>query len=293
MINNNSNHANTQLRSRPLKWILMAVALFALTDFRQAATCLPVGFITASAQVTSSSSLSRHKSDDPDRQSTDETAQKKQERLPEKRSPEETASAKRSVDESGTDKQRADVAPVVKPDLVIQFARQHHPELADLIQQLRLAGSSEFDRAIKQLATEMHRLERIKERTPQRFEMELEGWKLESKTRLLVARWAMSKDPEQEKQIRDLLRQRRQIRVNQLQQEKQRLEERMSVLKDQLASATEKLDQQVEEEWQRLARRAGSTPRPSPPNAAKSSNNPDKTSKRLTSEKPETQKPER
>ena len=266
----------------------MALAVFVISDLRKATTCLPVGFMAASAQASIGTSPASQKSNDRDRQSTAETTQKKPERIKEKQAPET-----RLVVETETEKPGADVSPAVKPDLVIKFARQHHPELADLIEQLRTAGSSEFDRAIRQLASEMHRLERIKERTTQRFEMELQGWKLESQTRLLVARWAMSKDPEQEKQIRDLLRQRRQIRVNQLQQEKQRLEERMSVLKDQLASATEKLDQQVEEEWQRLARRAGSTPRPSPPNAAAGSNNPDKTSKRSTSEKPETQKSER
>ena len=73
-------------------------------------------------------------------------------------------------------------------DEVMEFAQQHHPELASLLKHLAGAKSPEFKRAISQLSTEIARLDRVKERTPQRFETELDVWKLESKTRLLLAR---------------------------------------------------------------------------------------------------------
>ena len=143
------------------------------------------------------------------------------------------------------------------PEVVIEFARQHHPELATLLEQLRTAKSPEFGRAIRELSGQMNRLERIQERTPQRVEFELAAWKLESQTRLLLARWAMSQDPVLEQQIRDLLRQRSLNRTKQLQQERQKLVERLAAVEAQLSERAGTSDQEIEEEWQKMSRRTG------------------------------------
>ena len=142
-------------------------------------------------------------------------------------------------------------------ETVIEFARTHHPELAALLVQLRSARSPEFERALRQLSPEIQRLDRSLEKTPQRYESDLLAWKIESQTRLLLARWAMSKDPELEKQIRGLLKQRREIRIQLLSSEQRRLQERLATISNQIAVANEQLDQQVDDEWQRLVRRTG------------------------------------
>ncbi len=142
-------------------------------------------------------------------------------------------------------------------ETVIGFARQHHPELATLLEQLRKAKSPEFGKAIRELSGQMNRLERIQERTPQRFEFELTVWKLESQTRLLLARWAMSQDPALEQQIRDLLRQRSLHRTTQLQQERQKLMDRLAVVEAQLEERAGNSELAIEEEWQRMSRRTG------------------------------------
>lgn len=142
-------------------------------------------------------------------------------------------------------------------ETVIGFAGKHHPELATLLEQLRKAKSPEFGRAIRELSGQMNRLERIQERTPQRFEFELTAWKLESQTRLLLARWAMSQDPALEQQIRDLLRQRSLHRTQHLQQERQRLLDRLAVVEAQLEERAGNSELEIEEEWQRMSRRTG------------------------------------
>ncbi|MCA9037726.1 MAG: hypothetical protein KDA91_21480 [Planctomycetaceae bacterium] len=145
----------------------------------------------------------------------------------------------------------------IDAELVLAFADKHHPELAVLLRHLQSAKSNEFERAIRQLSAEITRLERSLERTPQRYKSDLASWQLESKARLLTARWVMSRDPELEVQIRKLLRQRRELRLEQMRQDRQRLEERLAATTDQINAAESNLDQQVDDEWQRLVRQTG------------------------------------
>lgn len=142
-------------------------------------------------------------------------------------------------------------------DQVLRFAAEHHPELAALLRQLRKAQSPEFERAVGELSIQISRLERVRERTPQRYELELKSWKLESETKLLLARWAMSQDPALESEIRRLLRERRLIRIALLEMEQHRLQERLAVVSSQLTDAGTNLDGQIDSEWQQLSRKAG------------------------------------
>ena len=75
--------------------------------------------------------------------------------------------------------------------------------------------------------------------------MELEAWKLNSRIRLLVARLTMSPDPKIEDELRQALVQQIGLRKAALNDERERLENRMAELKEQL----KKLDEQQATRW--------------------------------------------
>jgi uncharacterized protein YgiM (DUF1202 family) len=159
-----------------------------------------------------------------------------------------TSAAKKS-------RERADTFGRPDGSEVIRFAETHHPELADLLRQLRAADSPEFDRAVGEIAIQIERIERFRSRAPARFESELKGWKTDSQIKLLVARWAMSQDPELEQQIRALLKTRQAVRFAQLQQEKKRLRQRLLQVDEQIAAANSGRNAKIDDEFTRLTRK--------------------------------------
>ena len=55
----------------------------------------------------------------------------------------------------------------------LAFAREHHPELATLIEKLRKENRRQFDRAIHELAQDRDRLVRLKKVAPAQYDLRL------------------------------------------------------------------------------------------------------------------------
>ena len=98
-------------------------------------------------------------------------------------------------------------------------------------------------------------LEKLKEKNPTRYEHQLQLWKNDSQIRVLVAKWSLSKDEAIEKQIRQLLRQRRDTKVAQLKAEQKRLSEQLQKVEKQLTTISEMPDSQIDREWEQLAKK--------------------------------------
>lgn len=109
----------------------------------------------------------------------------------------------------------------------VAFAEAHHPELAGLLNRLRQNGRAEYRAALRELLQDAERLGRLQERMPERYERELEAWKLDSRIKLLAARLTMSDDPEAEAQLKQLVRERIDVRIAQLKSDRERLQTRL------------------------------------------------------------------
>lgn len=154
-------------------------------------------------------------------------------------------------------------------DSALAFAKQHHPELATLLEQLRKKSSSGFSRGTREIHQAAQRLERIRDKQPARFEAELANWQLDSEIRLLTAKWTMSKDTKLVKRIQALLRARQVAKIDRLKAERDRLSQRLHQLDQQIGMGTEELDADLAAEWQRLAKRSTVTAKAQKNRAAK------------------------
>lgn len=143
----------------------------------------------------------------------------------------------------------------------LRFARKHHPELAQLLEQLQKKSATGFSRGIREVHLSAQRLERFREKQPARFELELQSWKLSSEIRLLTAKWVMSQDPALEKQIQELLRERQQTQLERLRSDRERLLKRLQELDREIRNGTEEFDAQLAAEWDRLQKQAGAVAR--------------------------------
>lgn len=171
--------------------------------------------------------------------------------------PANTAKAPAKAPKSEPKKPPAPVEQVEGETPVLEFAATHHPELADLLVRLRSDDPREFEQAIRDLNRTRERLERMKEKTPERYELELNAWKLDSRIRLLAARLAMSSDPQLEKELKSALRQRVEVRAKLLAAERERLEARIEVIDKTVSDLRQHPDQIADREFARLQQSVG------------------------------------
>lgn len=110
----------------------------------------------------------------------------------------------------------------------LTFARRHHPELADILEPLKSMDRKGYDKAIQELFRTSEQLTKLQARTPSRYESELALWKIDSRIRLLVARAAKGDRDKLRKEVKKLLLDRNDIRMEEYVKEKERLEARIS-----------------------------------------------------------------
>ncbi|QDT34398.1 DUF342 domain-containing protein [Thalassoglobus polymorphus] len=117
----------------------------------------------------------------------------------------------------------------------LAFAKEHHEELSSLLLQLKEMSPGKYESAISELFRTSERLSRYKDRLPERYSMELELWKIDSRVRLLVARSASGMEEETREQAKKLLMERNQLRKTLYQAEQKKLQERLKRLEEQVA----------------------------------------------------------
>lgn len=90
----------------------------------------------------------------------------------------------------------------------MKFVREHHPEVADLLDNLRAARPEQYRRAARELFRTSERVAQWKERDAARYDLELKLWKINSRIQLLTARSTMSPDMDVEAELKSLLAER-------------------------------------------------------------------------------------
>jgi hypothetical protein len=134
----------------------------------------------------------------------------------------------------------------------LKFAREHHPELSELLEQLNKSNRPEYERAIRDLSQASARLERVQKQTPARYPAALESWKLDSRIRLLAARSSMTDDPALEAELKDAVKTRVEVRLQDLSAERDRLLERAKKLDEQIQAIKANPEKAAEDDLRRV-----------------------------------------
>ncbi|MCL4204432.1 MAG: hypothetical protein KJ000_18255 [Pirellulaceae bacterium] len=117
---------------------------------------------------------------------------------------------------------------------VLEFLNEHHPELVQVLSNLHSNSPHEYDRAIRDLARVRERLMQVKEGDPQRHELDLQAWVVQSRIHLVVARLAMSDSPALRDELRNLLSQQFDLKLRAMRHDRQRQAERLRKLDEQI-----------------------------------------------------------
>ena len=211
-----------------------------------------------------------------------EAREKKQTERRRQTASERAAQQKRTLTSKSGDVSRRVGLSKSQQTTALAFAKANHSELVPLLNSLKKTREADYKRELRQLHAASTRLSKMKERLPkERYEQELNVWKLDSRIRLQLAKWAVSKDDKLAADIRKSLAERQAIRKSQYEQELARLNERKAKVESMLNGLTnEKLGQ----EWERLSKQV--TRRRKQPARKKADAKPAKPAK----EKPKTKK---
>ncbi|RUL89365.1 hypothetical protein [Tautonia sociabilis] len=134
--------------------------------------------------------------------------------------------------------------PDAREKMALEFVRQHHPELAGLLAPLKTMDRGAYDAAIRELSRTRENLDRQRRRDPERAGLVLSSWKATSRVDLITARLISKPDDKRERELREAIAEQLAAQLALQKYDRARLQERL-----------EQLDQQI----QRLERRGDAT----------------------------------
>lgn len=171
-----------------------------------------------------------------DKKVVDKSTPEKGAKGPEKAVVDKTKSGEKRSDKKGEKPGSEEGKPVDKREAAaLAFARTHHPELAELLSNLKRGNPTEYQRAIKELSAAVERITRIQERSPERYDFVLNTWKLDSRIRLLTARLVMADNPAQEAELKALVLQRNEVKLRELKLEREKVAARLKNIERDIA----------------------------------------------------------
>ena len=139
----------------------------------------------------------------------------------------------------------------------LAFASEQHPELSYLLLQLRNNSHLEYYQGVREVDRARERLQRTKERSSELYEIELRVWRLDSRIQLLAARLAMTENSSLEDELKNLLRERVAVRLEQMKFERERSATRIERLDRAIAESTEHPDEVALKDWQKIRKNLG------------------------------------
>lgn len=140
---------------------------------------------------------------------------------------------------------------------VLEFVREHHPELADLLSQLKENHPKEYQKAVQDLSRVRQRLHAMKKNDNSRYDLELAVWKAETRVQLLAARLQMGSTTELREQLRAALNEQMDLRLTVLKHERDQAKDRIGKLDAQIKKLDNERSETVDRQLQALTAKQG------------------------------------
>ena len=136
------------------------------------------------------------------------------------------------------------------------FVHLNHPELADLLLQLKENQSHEYERAVRELFRTTERMALIRERDPAQYVLELTVWTAQSHVQLLAAKLKMGASEELRKQLREALLVQGEARLALLKHDRKKTSDRLAKVESEIARFEKDREQVIEKQLEVLTRAA-------------------------------------
>lgn len=144
---------------------------------------------------------------------------------------------------------------------VLEFVREHHPELADLLKQLKDNRPREYQKAMRDLSRVRTRLFNMQKNNERRFELELTVWKAETRVQLIAARLHMGDKAELREELRAALNEQMDLRLQLLRFEREQVQDRLAKIEGQIKRFEQDRSETIERQLQTLTKAAEAKPK--------------------------------
>ena len=146
------------------------------------------------------------------------------------------SSKPKSIAPSNRDRNNAEAISQETESSILEFAKREEPGLFELLRFLKQKRTASYQQALRETGRTQQKLEVLKEKDPELYEIESQLWRTRSKLSLLAAQLSVKDDGQLEKQLESLVRD----------LESQEIA-RVALLRDRAAKQLERLDAQLKE----------------------------------------------
>lgn len=157
--------------------------------------------------------------------------------------------------ERGSRPERVEKLDAAGEAAVLEFVRENHPELADLLEQLKAMKPEQYVRAVAELSQVSRMLANLKRNDDRRYPLALEAWKARSRAELLTAQLVGTPSVELEGQLRAAVENQVAVEIRQQRLERELVEGRLRRLDETIKRLESRRDAVVESRYQTLLKK--------------------------------------
>jgi hypothetical protein len=159
-----------------------------------------------------------------------------------------------------SDKGKPPVTPAMELEAT-NFAKENHPELIELLHQLKATNSTQYEQAVRELSRVASTLSNTKKNDPKKYAVDLKAWQINSQIQVLAARLAMSATPELKDELRAKLLDQIDVKLEQQRLDRERTETRLKKLDETIAKTQETREQEASKAFDKITRTLKSNPK--------------------------------
>jgi hypothetical protein len=135
-----------------------------------------------------------------------------------------------------------------------RFLAEHHPELGQVLDQLKTLSREQYEQAIRELSQAIQRMTLVRTKDQQLYELQLSAWKVNSQIEVLAAWLASSSQPdaELEAELKSLLYRQVDLQRQQVEHNRRRTLATLQSMEASIQWLQENRDQLAERRFQNL-----------------------------------------
>ena len=129
---------------------------------------------------------------------------------------------------------------------LLDFVEANHSELEELLSRLENSKKRRYNQAMAGLDKAVKKLETIKKRTPKRYDVALEQWKLESRIKVAGAQVKLNDTEETRAKLESLVTQLVDFHIQRLKNDRNQIEQRLQQTESRLKEFESNRDKMIE-----------------------------------------------
>jgi hypothetical protein len=139
--------------------------------------------------------------------------------------------------------------------VLLAFVEENHPDLKRLLRLLEERNPNQFRKATRTLSRQYDRLQAVKNRDAEKYEIALQYWKVQSRIEVVSAKIALYGPEKFGDNLKTLLGKKQEVRLQLQKYEVSRTQERLNRQRESLQKLRESKDFDVERQYQQILNR--------------------------------------